>query len=189
MGALEPPDPAGVPEPPPLPAQQRSRTRPSRTQVTVAAVAIAAVLAASVVTVVLVNRHGPATTQGATRSPGPATTQGGITSEGQLLNVIRTQGWTPLRAEQLFALDVGPLPGVSVQGISSIGGFDASTAVTGLYGQWNHLTKAQQNAATRYLTPSTTQSQSSTIPAPHGTQAVPPREHEHSGVQLPGARR
>jgi hypothetical protein len=172
MGALEPPDPAGVPEPPPLPSPPRWRTRPNRTQVTVAAVAIAAVLAASVVTVVLVNRHGAANTQGATGASGPTTAQGGITSEGQLLNVIRTQGWTPLRAEQLFALDVGPLPGVSVQGITSTGGFDASTAVTGLYGQWNHLTKAQQNAATRYLTPSKTQAQSSTAPAPRGAQAL-----------------
>jgi hypothetical protein len=39
-------------------------------------------------------------------------------------------GLDTLRAEQLFALDIGPLPGVSVQGITPAGGFDASMAVT-----------------------------------------------------------
>jgi hypothetical protein len=176
MGALEPPVPAAAPEPPPLPppvsSPERSRKRPNRNQVVVAAVAIAAVLAASVVTVVLVNRHSATTTPGASRSQGPTTTRGGVTSEAQLLDAIRTQGWTPLRAEQLFALDVGPLPGVSVQGITATGGFDASMAVTGLYGEWDHLTAAQRAAATQYITASHTQAQSITGPAAHGADAV-----------------
>ena len=94
---------------------------------------------------------GRSTTTGASHTPAPAS-NGGITSEDQLLHAIRTQGWTPLRAEQLFALDVGPLPGVSVQGITPTGGFDASMAVTGLYGQWDHLTAAQRTTATKYIT-------------------------------------
>jgi len=172
MGALEPPAPPAAPEPPPSPSQQQPRNRPNRNQMAVAAVAIAAVLAASVVTVILVNRHSAATTPGASRSPGPTTTRGGITSEVQLLDAIRTQGWTALRAEQLFALDVGPLPGVSVQGITAAGGFDASMAVTGLYSQWDHLTKAQQTAASKYLTGSRAPAPSSRLPAAHGADAV-----------------
>ena len=152
--------------PPPKP-----RTRPNRTQAIVAGVAIVALLAA-VVTVVLVARHSTtSTTTGASHSPGPAS-NGGITSEDQLMQAITTQGWTPLRAEQLFALDVGPLPGVSVQGITPAGGFDASMAVTGLYGQWDHLTAVQRTAATAYLTPSHTQSHVIFGPADHSAGAV-----------------
>ncbi|MGA7987592.1 MAG: VWD domain-containing protein [Candidatus Dormiibacterota bacterium] len=136
-----------------------------------AGVTIVALLAA-VVTVVLVTRHSSTSaTTGASHSPGPAS-NGGITSEDQLIQAIATQGWTPLRAEQLFALDVGPLPGVSVQGITPAGGFDASMAVTGLYGQWDHLTAAQRTAATAYLTPSHTQSHVSIGPADHSAGAV-----------------
>jgi hypothetical protein len=160
-----------VPEPPPLPAPQRSRAGPNRKQLAVAGVTIAALLGAAAVAVVLV-RRGAATTAGTIRSPGPATTQGGITNEDQLINVIRTQGWTPVRAEQLFALDVGPLPGVSVQGITSTGGFDASTAVTALYGQWDHLTPAQRDAANRYLATSHMQAQWSTAPTAPSASAV-----------------
>ncbi len=145
--------------------------RPSRRRVAIAGATIAALVVAAVVAVVVVNRHsGTSTSTGTTRTSGSATS--GIAREDQLLNAIRTQGWTPLRAEQLFALDVGPLPGVSVKGITSSGGFDASMAVTGLYGQWDHLTKAQQNVATKYLTASNTQAQRSTAPAAHGASAV-----------------
>ncbi len=168
MGAEGPPQPTAVPEPPPLatpPAAPPpgSRTRPNRTQAIVAAVTIVALLAA-VVTVVLVTRHSAtSTTTGASHTPGPAS-NGGITNEDQLIQAINTQGWTPLRAEQLFALDVGPLPGVSVQGIAPTGEFDASMAVTGLYGQWDHLTAPQRTAATRYLTGSRAQTQRSIGP-------------------------
>lgn len=130
---------------------------------------IVAVVIAATLVVVLINRHTTATTTGASHTPAPAS-NGGITSEDQLLEAIRTQGWTPLRAEQLFALDVGPLPGVSVKGISATGEFDASMAVTGLYGQWDHLTAAQRTAATRYLTGSDAQTQRSTTPT-HGADA------------------
>jgi hypothetical protein len=64
------------------------------------------------------------------------------------------------------------LPGVSVQGITSTGGFDASTAVTGLYGQWDHLTPAQRDAANRYLATSHTQAQWSTAPTAPSASAV-----------------
>ena len=174
MGAEGPPDPAAVPEPPPLdtappatppPLQtpDTPRTRPRRKQAAIAGVTIAALVIAATVTVILVNRHSPATTTGAGHSPG-AVSSGGITSEDQLLDAIRTQGWTPQRAEELFALDVGPLPGVSVKGITPDGGFDGSMAVTGLYGQWDHLTAAQRTAATKYLTGSRAQTQRSIGP-------------------------
>jgi hypothetical protein len=172
MGAEERPQPTPVPEPPPLVAPPRARTRPNRKQAAIAAVTIVALLCAAVVTVVLVNRHSASPTAGASRSPGVTTTQGGITNEDQLIQAITTQGWTPLRAEQLFALDLGPLPGVSVQGITPTGDFDASMAVTGLYGQWDHLTTAQRAAANKYLATSLTQSQSSTATATHDDEAV-----------------
>ena len=172
MGAAEPPLPPALPEPPPLPAPKRTRRRPNPQQVLIAGVAIAAIVCASVVTVVLVNRHGTSTPAGATHTPGSTTTNAGITNEDELVQAISTQGWTPLRAEQLFALDVGPLPGVSVKGIAPTGSFDASMAVTGLYGQWDHLTAAQRTAAIKYIGTPLTHAQTSSAPTNHGADAV-----------------
>ena len=136
----------------------------------IAGVTAVAVIIAAAVTIVLVNRH-DTTTAGATHSPGSTTSQTGIANENQLIQAVETQGWTPQRAEELFALDVGPLPGVSVKGITPLGGFDASMAVTGLYGQWDHLTQAQRAAATKYLTWSRAQTQRSMGPS-HRADAV-----------------
>ena len=171
MGDVGPPHPPALPEPPPLPASPRPHGGPNRKQMAVAGATIAAVVIAATAAVILVNRHSNAT-PGTTPSPGSTTTQRSITNEGQLLDAIRTQGWTPVRAEQLFALDVGPLPGVLVKGITPTGGFDASMAVTGLYGQWDHLTPAQRATASKYLAGTTTQSHRTTAPATHSGDAV-----------------
>ena len=171
MGDVGPPSPPALPEPPPLPTPQRSATRLNRKQIAIAGATIAAVVIAATAAVILVNRHGT-TTPGTTPSPGSTTTQSSIANEDQLLNAIRTQGWTPLRAEQLFALDVGPLPGVSVKGITPTGGFDASMAVTGLYGEWDHLTPAQRTAASKYIAGTKTQSHRTTGPTTRSGDAV-----------------
>jgi von Willebrand factor type D domain len=115
--------------------------------------AIAILLIGGIVTVVLVNRHSATPAAGVTRSR-PVTTAGGITSEDQLLTAIRTQGLTPTRAEELFVLDVGPLPGVSVSGVASNKWFDGTGGVLALQSEWASLPKAVQNAALQLITSS-----------------------------------
>ncbi|MFZ0920044.1 MAG: hypothetical protein WAN83_08210, partial [Candidatus Dormiibacterota bacterium] len=117
-----------------------------------ALVAIAVLVGGTAVAVVLINRHGATSSRAAQARPAAIT--GGVATEDQLLTAIRTEGLTPTRAEELFALDVGPLPGVSVRGIKPDGAFDGTTALLYLYGEWTHLTKAQQDAATRLVTSS-----------------------------------
>ena len=80
-----------------------------------------------------------------------------VKSEAALRQAIRTQGLTPKRAKQLFALDIGPLPGVSVAGLKrQSDNFDGTDAVSYLYAEWSHLTQAQKRAAKQLLAPSKT---------------------------------
>jgi hypothetical protein len=116
-------------------------------------VAIAALVCGIVAGVVVVNRHSTPTKPSATASPATAAL-GAITSEDQLLSAIRTEGLTRERAEALFALDDGPLPGVSVTGIKSDDGFDGTDALIDLESEWASLPKAVQNAATDLITSS-----------------------------------
>ncbi len=82
-----------------------------------------------------------------TTKPAPA-----ITTEAQLKTAIQHQGLTPERAEQYFALEIGPLPGVSVKGIKADpSDFDGTPAVLDLQAEWSHLSKAQQAAATKLM--------------------------------------
>ncbi|MFI5285402.1 MAG: VWD domain-containing protein [Candidatus Dormibacteria bacterium] len=119
-----------------------------------ALVATAALVSGIGVAVLLTNRHSPAPASSAQVKP--VVTNGGVTSEDQLLTAIRTQGLTPQRAQLLFALDVGPLPGVSVKGIKPEGGFDDGTvAVMDFYEQWQSIPKAVRDAAAALLKPST----------------------------------
>src|SRR6202049_3641765 len=108
----------------------------------------------------------------------------GLTSEDQLLTAIRTQGLTPQRAEQLFVLDVGPLPGVSVSGIKSAAGLDGTQAVLDLQAEWTSLPRGIQNAATRLLTSATTISGPGTTAAP-ASATVQPGTRRGSGVAAP----
>lgn len=118
--------------------------RPSRRLMGVAGVALGALLAGIAAVVVVVGRHStPATTAAVTLS--------GVSSENQLDNLIRTHEVTAQLAEAQFALDVGPLPGVSVRGIKPDHGFDGTVATLDLYAVWSSLTAAQQRAATRLL--------------------------------------
>lgn len=137
--------------PPPPPAARH--TRPSRVQVVTALGAIAALIGGAVVAIALVNRH--VTTPPQPSQARSAATHGGVATEDALLTAIITDGLTPARAEELFALDVGPLPGVSVTGIKPANSFDGSTAVMYLYAEWGQLTKTQQQVATRLITTST----------------------------------
>ena len=78
----------------------------------------------------------------------------GITSEAQLVAQIQANGPTPATAAQLFALDVGPLPGVSVAGITpDPENLDATEAVGYLDDEWTQLTPAQRDAAKKLLAP------------------------------------
>ena len=121
-----------------------------RRQLIGALVAIVAVLGGTIAGVIILGRHGS--------SAAPATSTSssheGVTSEDQLVTLIRTQGLTPQRAEELFALDIGPLPGVSVVGIKPDNGFDGTVAAEALYGEWNNLSQSVRNAATKLLSPS-----------------------------------
>src|SRR5436309_3352904 len=57
-----------------------------------------------------------------------------VASEAALRQTIRAHGLTAAGAKQLFALDIGPLPGVSVAGIKrDDGNFDGTTAVGYVY--------------------------------------------------------
>ena len=69
-----------------------------------------------------------------------------------MLIEIQTRGLTSARAEQLFVLDVGPLPGVSVSGIKAGGGFDGTDALLALQQEWGSLPKAVQDAAKKLTT-------------------------------------
>src|SRR5580704_11985682 len=148
MSELTPPPPA----PPPLPTSPPPVThgRTKRWQVVTAAVAIVAVIGGAVVTIALVGGRG--TTPSRQKHAQPAASNSGITTEDQLVVAIQTQGLTPARAEQLFALDVGPLPGVSVGGIKSVGGFDGTDALLDLQQEWGSLPKAVQDAAKKLTT-------------------------------------
>ncbi len=87
----------------------------------------------------------------------PASATGAPATEADLRAAIRTEGLTPERATALFALDVAPLPGVSVAGIKPDDiNFDGTDAVSYLYAEWSHLTTAQQDAATQTLAPART---------------------------------
>jgi von Willebrand factor type D domain len=153
-------------DPPPPPSQ--TRRRPSRRQAAIALVALVAVVAGVAVAVAIGTRHtAPATTT--------ATTLKDISTEDQLDDLIRTRGLTPERAEVQFALDVGPLPGVSISGIKPNGGLDGSVAVLDLFAVWDQLTQAQRNAATQLLTPSIT------------ARVTAERSARHSGAS-PGVR-
>ncbi len=80
-----------------------------------------------------------------------------ITTEAQLVAEIQKNGPTPQTAAQLFSLSVGPLPGVSIGGITpDPEDFDATEAVGYLYEEWTQLTAAQRDAAKRLLTPAKT---------------------------------
>ena len=77
-----------------------------------------------------------------------------LTRETQIEDAIHQHGLTPTLAEEQFVLDVGPLPGVTVKGITpASGNFDATPAIEDLDTEWTHLSAAQQKAATTDLTP------------------------------------
>lgn len=91
-----------------------------------------------------------ATTSTAARTKAAAV----LTSEAQIEDAIHRHGLTPTLAEEQFVLDVGPLPGVTVKGITvESGNFDATPAIEDLDTEWTHLSSAQQKAATADLTP------------------------------------
>jgi hypothetical protein len=131
-----------------------ARGRPSRQQVAAALGAIAVLIVGGVVTFALVNRHAP----NPSRQPQArqAASNGGITTEDQLVAAIQTRGLTPKRAEQLFVLDIGSLPGVSVNGIKADGWFDGTDVLLDLQQVWGSLPKAVHVAATRLTTSANT---------------------------------
>jgi|HubBroStandDraft_6_1064221.scaffolds.fasta_scaffold00293_5 hypothetical protein len=148
----KPPAAVSSPPPPPPPGVAR-RHRPSRRRSAIAMAASAVLVVGAVTAVLLVARPGAGPTATAS-PPRQARSQQGIRTEDQLLTSIRTQGLTPQRAEEEFALDVGPLPGVSVAGIKPDGAFDGTPAVEDLLSEWGSLTSTQRAAATRLLTAS-----------------------------------
>lgn len=86
--------------------------------------------------------------------PKPAQQSGQrIATESDLLNLIQTDGLTPLRAEQLFALDVAQLPGVSVAGIRRTKGFDGTEAANAVIDEWTHLPSAVKSAIIAVIPP------------------------------------
>jgi hypothetical protein len=99
--------------------------------------------------------HSPPTTPTSVSGTTTTTTvrDATVTSEDQLLSAIRTQGLTPERAKELYALDVGPLPGVDVTGVTPLRGFDASTAEVAIFLEWDGLTTAQQEAVRTVFDP------------------------------------
>jgi von Willebrand factor type D domain len=151
---------------------------------TIALVAIVALFCGAVVTVVLVGRL-PGSPAKPTHTR-PVATGGAITTEDELLTSIRTDGLTPSRAELLFALDVGPLPGVSVAGIKSDGGFDGTVALLDLEAEWKGLPNAVQNAATKLVTSSHTVTGSGSPPASAST-TVAPAGPARGGAPAPNA--
>jgi len=89
-----------------------------------------------------------------TASTTTAPSGNGITTEAQLVAQIQANGPTPTTAAQLFSLDVGPLPGVSVAGITpDPENLDATEAAGYLYQEWTQLTSAQRDAAKKLLKP------------------------------------
>jgi hypothetical protein len=89
-------------------------------------------------------------------SPPPATpapsVAGRAKSQQDLLSDITTSGVTRERATQLFAMAVGPLPGIAAPaGKRDSTDFDGTLAVGYLYQVWDSLTPEQQRAATRLI--------------------------------------
>src|SRR5580658_8743132 len=168
-------EPPLAPPPPPLTPSAAAPSPPrSRRRIAIAAAVIAALIVGAVVGVVIVSRPSGPPNAKATPTPSQASTQSGITTENQLLTAILTHGLTAQQAEELFALDVGPLPGVSVKGIKPDDAFDGSTALIYLYSEWTHLSKAQQAAAKRLVTSSRVQREtSSASAASHGDGPQP----------------
>lgn len=76
-----------------------------------------------------------------------------IATESDLLDLIQTDGLTPTRAEELFALDISPLPGVSVAGITPTPGFDGTEAAVAVMSEWSHLSSAVKSAITAVIPP------------------------------------
>ena len=143
------------PQPPPPSAPPTApRARPSRRQVAAALGAIVVLIVGGVVTIALVNRHAPNPARASQARQ--ATTNGGITTEDQLITAAQMHGLTPTRAEQLFALDIGVLPGVSVNDIKADRWFDGTDALLGLQQVWVSLPKPVQVAATRLTTSANT---------------------------------
>ncbi len=119
-----------------------------RSRLLVAVVAVA-VVAAACSSPSKPTAQAPTTT--AARAQAPA-----ITRETQIESAVQQHRLTPQLAEMQFALDVGPLPGVSVKGITTdSANFDATPAVMDLDAEWSHLSTAQQHAADADLTSTT----------------------------------
>ncbi|HKW00706.1 MAG TPA: VWD domain-containing protein [Vicinamibacterales bacterium] len=90
---------------------------------------------------------------------------------------INHLGLTPERAKQLFSLTVGPLPGVSLDGLTKDPNeFDGTAAVLYLRHEWSALTPEQQQAASvlMYGSP-TTRGRSGSLFLPERWAMHPPR--------------
>src|SRR6478609_4054690 len=75
-------------------------------------------------------------------APSTSTPGGAGSTEADLRQAIRTQGLTPERATELFALDVGSLPGVQGKAIApDDASFDGTEAVSFLFAEWSQLTQ------------------------------------------------
>src|SRR5262245_41205433 len=116
----------------------------------------------------LVHRSRPPAVQSAvTAPPAGSGAPGAAPASGQraLQLDIQHLGLTPERATKYFSLTVGPLPGVSVDGVTrDPGDIDGSEAVLYLYKEWRALTPDQRTAAARLVHP----------PAPARGRSGPP---------------
>ncbi len=95
-----------------------------------------------------------ASARAAGSSPAASPTGPGQPIHGQLelVSQILEQGLTPERAEVLFSLVVGPLPGVAIpSGSTDPADFDGTLAVSYIYQVWNSLTPEQHSAAARLI--------------------------------------
>ena len=92
-------------------------------------------------------------------------------TQSQILHDIRTKGLTKQRALMLFAIQIGPLPGVPKHtGPIDKDDFDGTRATENLYAVWDQLTVAQRKAAARLLRHPTT----TTPPTTNPPTTIPP---------------
>jgi hypothetical protein len=119
-----------------------------------------------------------ATTRPGVSSPSLSSTTtaaSGAPTQKQLYADIIEKGLTPERAEQLFSMVVGPLPGVTppTSGRDATD-FDGTLAVGYLYGVWSSLTPEQRQAASQLIAP---KSAASRVSANHSSvfRNHPPR--------------
>jgi hypothetical protein len=141
-------------------------------------VILAVALAAVFVFWFLHRAHAPGGAPATSATPAPASTTASLASSQHSIQLdINHLGLTPDRARQLFSLTVGPLPGVSLDGLTrDPNEFDGTQAVVYLLHEWHGLTPDQRRAAAVliYGSPRTRSGRSSAL-LPGAWAMRPPR--------------